>query len=399
MKLIVLALAAVPLGACIVPLNSNNLGSGSGSGSSSGSGFTLPPLPPAQSCAGKALPAPGMWDAKSIAPVAPDNPNLGYSFSGKSTAVVVDPFDAATVWLGTGDKGLFKSTDCGFSWTKVNTGTGGAEIDQSVLWSMAVDPKNKGVIYTVAAYGANGLWKSTNDGVDWVQLLPSSTTYAQVAPMNFVGNVSMDAGNSMHLAIASHGPCSPPYSKGCIAESTDGGATWPSVVEMPVAWGEHSGVQIINATTLIWGSGGMGLYLTQDNGKTWKQVLPAGGGDGFGQESILPLKPAVDGAYYAASNQGVVRSTDGIAWSLAWDRQNGTTPGITGIAVSGTTIYGSNNTAYFAAAIGAYGSWGQISPPPALTSNGNADFLAYDETHRLLYSSTWAGGLYRAVLP
>jgi len=63
--------------------------------------------------------AAGSWDANSIAPVtAPDEPP--YEFVGKSTAIVVDPFDASTVWLGTGNKGLFKSSDCGATWAHVN---------------------------------------------------------------------------------------------------------------------------------------------------------------------------------------------------------------------------------------------------------------------------------------
>ena len=119
------------------------------------------------------IPAPGKWDAASISPVAAAPGIPGYQFKGKSVSVVVDPFDTAKVWLGTGEYGLFQSTDCGASWKHVSTGTNSGQIDKSTLWSMAVDPVNKGTIYTVAAYGAGSVWKSTNGGVDWVDLFPN----------------------------------------------------------------------------------------------------------------------------------------------------------------------------------------------------------------------------------
>jgi hypothetical protein len=116
------------------------------------------------------IPARGTWDAASISPVAAPAGEPGYQFKGKSVSVVVDPFDTAKVWLGTGEYGLYQSTDGGANWKHVSTGTNGGQIDKSTLWSMAVDPVNKGTIYTVAAYGAGSVWKSTNGGVDWADL-------------------------------------------------------------------------------------------------------------------------------------------------------------------------------------------------------------------------------------
>jgi hypothetical protein len=351
---------------------------------------------PVASCA--TLPAAGIWDTVSISPVTPPSnpPNV---FVGTSAAVVIDPFDSSTVWLGTGYSGLFKSTDCGATWTHVNTGMNGSAIDQSVLWSMTVDPVNQGVIYAVGAYGAEGLWKSTDGGVDWVQLFPSTSKFAQVVPYNFVANVSMDAANSMHLAVSSHGVCNDPYPLGCIAESFDGGATWPNIVSMPQSWAENGGVQIINATTWIWGGGDseLGLYVTTNNGQTWTQARPNDSGDGNGEFSTQPLERAVDGAYYASSLEGVIRSTDGITWSLAWGQNKSyQTAQVIGIAVSATTIYGSNQENFFSAPISDYTNWSSMAGPAGL-SKGITDFLAYDAAHHLLYASSWAGGLFRLV--
>ncbi len=343
-----------------------------------------------------ALPAAGTWDTASIAPVVFPDPQNDY-FTGKSCSVVVDPFDPATVWLGTGNKGLFKSTDCGSTWTHVNSGTNGDKIDQSTLWSMAFDPVNQGVIYTVVAYGAGGLYKSTNGGVDWVQLDTAGSPLDNAMPSLGIGNVAMDPTNPLHLVAGSHETCNSPFTSGCIAETFDGGMTWPNIQQMPASWAEDGGVYVINATTWVWGSAESedGTWVSTNNGKTWTQALPALAGDGVGEFSILPLAPAKDGAYYLPSLQGAIRSTDGINWSLIWSPQQ-MTPQIVGMAVSSTTIYGSQGQTFYSAPLSNYKNWSSMPAPP-YDSNGFAGFLAYSETYHLLYASTWADGVFRYV--
>jgi hypothetical protein len=345
-----------------------------------------------------ALPAPGAWDPASIAPVAAPAGEPSYEFVGKSMAVIADPFDPSTVWLGTGQKGLFRSTDCGATWTHVNTGTNGSALDQSSLWSMVIDPVNQGVIYTVAAYGVGGLWKSTNGGVDWTQLVPPSSMFAKLTN-NFVANVSMDPSNPQHLAVTSHGVCTAPFPLGCIAETFDGGETWPNIVSMPTTWGENGGVYVINPTTWLWGSGdtGKGTYVTTDNGKTWTQARAGGAGDGKGENTMQPLERATDGAYYVPSAEGVLRSTDGVAWSLAWGQKNFQSAAVTGIALTPTTIYASQGQAFYSAPLDDFATWAPLQGPAGYA--GYASFLAYDQAHHVLYVSGWEGGLFRYVTP
>jgi hypothetical protein len=342
-----------------------------------------------------ALPAKGTWDSASIAPVVATAPKT--AFDGKSCTVIVDPFDSSTVWLGTGNKGLFKSTDCGATWAHVNTGTNGASLDQSTLWSLVVDPVNQGVIYTVAAYGVGGIWKSTNGGVDWQQTIPANSNVANAVPYNFLGNVSMDPSNPNHLVAASHGKCNDPYPNGCIAETFDGGNTWPNIAQIPTGWGETGGILAINATTWMYGTGEefQGAYLTTDNGKNWKSVTPGHMGDVVAEFTTQPLERASDGAYYVASLQGAVRSTDGMNWSLAWGMKNFAGADTFNLAVSTKTIYGGAQNTIYSAPIGDFTNWSTMSGTPTLTDN--LGFFAYDEAHHILYVSDWAGGLFRYV--
>ena len=77
--------------------------------------------------------------------------NSNYGFQ----AIVVDPKSEA-VYVGTCYQGLWKSSDQGKTWVKVNTGKNGALLDTGRLWSLVIDPVNPKVLYTTAGYGAGG---------------------------------------------------------------------------------------------------------------------------------------------------------------------------------------------------------------------------------------------------
>src|SRR5258708_11887702 len=88
--------------------------------------------------------------------------------------------DPAMVYLGSEEWGFDKSTDCGATWTKTNTGKNGAALDKGSQWTMLVDPTNPEVLYTNSGFGVSGVFKSVNGGVDWDQVLTGDA--AKVAP-------------------------------------------------------------------------------------------------------------------------------------------------------------------------------------------------------------------------
>ena len=59
---------------------------------------------------------------------------------------VIDPHDTATIYLGTVGVGLFKSTDCGATWTHINTGMNGSSLDPGMEGSIAIDPVDPRVL-------------------------------------------------------------------------------------------------------------------------------------------------------------------------------------------------------------------------------------------------------------
>src|SRR5438445_13664732 len=96
--------------------------------------------------------------------------------TGNIAALAIDPLTPTTLYAGTCDRGLFKSTDGGASWTA----TGLTNISVSAL---AIDPKTPTTLYAGAvtvdcATGAllppveAGVFKSTDGGASWGDIGP-----------------------------------------------------------------------------------------------------------------------------------------------------------------------------------------------------------------------------------
>jgi len=91
----------------------------------------------------------GQW--QSVTP--PDVPLPGAAPCDFGTqSFVVDPQMPSTVYLGTCQYGIWKSTHCGSDWTHVNTGTHGDAIYHSRQWTFVIDPIDPNVLYTNAGY-------------------------------------------------------------------------------------------------------------------------------------------------------------------------------------------------------------------------------------------------------
>jgi hypothetical protein len=334
----------------------------------------------------------GQWEY--IWPTAPSRTG---SNPGDTTALVADPFDAGTVWVTANKMGVFKSTNCGGTWTHVNTGRNGPQLDQGGLISMAVDPVDKGTMYIAPIYGAGGIWKSTNGGVDWDQLISPTTDAGKVVQYNIYDSVSMDPQDHRHLVVGTHADCMAPYAPACQAESTDAGATWTFLKLPTKGWEEGAGPWVIDAASWLY-AGNSGLWLTTNHGANWKDVTPAGAMAFQGGEvETHSLFHAADGTFYLTSLSGIVKSSDAHTWSLIPNSGGRTV----GFAMGGGKLFSSDqwSNSYHVASETDPTTWTKLPPPPALDPTQGAPFLAYDAAHHILYSSNFAGGLWRVVTP
>ena len=104
------------------------------------------------------------------------------------------------VFIGTTYQGLWRSRDCGATWSKVNTGAGAQEIDGAEMSVLTVDPQAPEVLYVMPNFIGGGIWQSSNSGVDWQSILPT-TAVASVNPNSYIelAGIAVDPHDSNHL--------------------------------------------------------------------------------------------------------------------------------------------------------------------------------------------------------
>jgi len=325
-----------------------------------------------------------------------DNQTKGGPF-----AMAVDPVNQGTLYAGTLFQGVWKSIDCGANWTAIATGTNAADVNRGMNWTFAIDPTNTQVLYTNSGYGSNGLFKSTDGGVNWADIWSqkSQPELAKAFTYNFANVIAIDPLDHLHVLLTFHEACLAPHPATCISESMNGGDTWRLIDGEP-SWNGNEGQVIFfldSSSTWLWGSQTNGFWRTDDSGKTW-EAIPKMTTSHLQGSQILRTK---DGTFFAAGADGIWRSPDGKAstWSLIAD----TGPIVGGLVTDGTTMYSSTcyfggfcNPRYLYSAETDGGTWAAMTTSPTLSQGGN---LGYDKAHKLLYSSNLDAGLWRVVVP
>ena len=362
-------------------------GNAQGSGGSAGTGGNTQgaggaPNPPQTVLDCNGLAAQGTWE--NITPPDHDGTNF------RSADFVVDPTKSGVVYLGTDSfntpsKGVLKSTDCGASWTHVSTGQGSSAINNGRQWTFQISPQDSRVLYTNSGYNENGLWKSTNGGVDWL----SVTAKTDGAP-GFVGNLQMDPKNPDHLLQSWHGPCNGPNGQyqyadgvGCIHQSTDGGASWKGFYGSPNWPAEVRPLLLHDSTWLVLAQD---VLRTTDGGKTFEVVAQGG----LGGHSSGTLSRARNGDYYIGTQVGIFRSaaaSDGKQWA-----QVGSAAWVGEIADTGSSLFATQQQNGFLKSSDGGANWSLVT-----NSAKNCERAKYDSGHHLLFASCGANGFWRAV--
>jgi len=230
----------------------------------------------------------GVWKTTN-AGVTWKNISDGY-FGGSIGAVSVSKSDPNILYVGTGEQtvrgnvspgygGFWKSLDAGETWKKMNL-----NIDQVQVGRIAIHPKNPDVVL-IAVMGDlfknssdRGLYKTTDGGDTWSKVLYTNSRAGAV-------DVSIDKNNPRIVYASTWNIRRTPYSLESGGEgsglwkSTDGGDTWKNISGnegLPGGTWGISGVAIspVNSKkifALIENQDG-GLYRSDDGGNSWKKV-------------------------------------------------------------------------------------------------------------------------------
>jgi photosystem II stability/assembly factor-like uncharacterized protein len=257
----------------------------------------------------------------------------------------LSPHNPAVIYCGCCYEGIFRSADYGKTWTKVSTGTHGSDLDLGRPWALAVDPTDENTLYTVAGFGsgAQGVFKSTDGGVNYTQMMDATTISNSSADIYCI---TIDPANHNHVLISFHSPW-PSSSDTGVGETTDGGSTW--ALHGPITGvgsgcyifflgQDDSGVASSNYWLLTTQSGG--YWRTTNGGSTWTQVHSAHsmqhGGEQLYRSGTGVLYTGCAGAY-------MIRSTDnGQTWTAIGNGSNGlpsTPDGYNAVFGDGVYIY------------------------------------------------------------
>jgi PKD repeat protein len=228
---------------------------------------------------------------------------------GRTRALMFDPNDATRkkVWAGGVAGGLWYNNDitsAASAWVKVND-----------FWSnmavtcIASDPNNSQIFYTGTGEGwnnldavrGNGIWKSTDGGATWAQLVSTA-----VANFYYVAKIVVHPTLGVFAATRSG-----------VFRSTDGGTTF-----IQVQFGNATDLEIGADNTLFSALNGSGVY-SSTNGTTWTGLSTAGAGwttTGYARVEIAcaPSDANVIYALVAKSNalEAIYKSTNkGVNWS------------------------------------------------------------------------------------
>jgi len=174
------------------------------------------------------------------------------------TQPVVDPIDG-TVYVATLSMGVYKSTNYGATFTRIDQAPGAAP---GVFLNiggrgLAMDPNNRHTLF-LAARG-KGTWKTVDGGVSWVNVDPTFALSETIDPSN--SNVVYAAGD-------------PSTGDPGVIKSIDGGNTFfPSGNGFPgTSQTARTGAIQVNPrdpNQLFVGFEGDGVYASSDAGATW----------------------------------------------------------------------------------------------------------------------------------
>lgn len=211
-------------------------------------------------------------------------------------AITIDPKNAKTIWVGTGEPwtrnstsvgdGVYKSTDGGDNW--INLGLNDSERIAKIL----VDPANANTVYVCATgklwsdSDQRGVYRTTDGGKTWTKVLKGANASTGC------GMMSMDSKNPQTLyagmwdfrrqgwTFRSGGEGPNAFSGSGLFKSTDGGTSWTELDEKSAQglpqkpWGRIAVTVAPSKPNVVYATieAAMpkdGLYRSDDGGKTW----------------------------------------------------------------------------------------------------------------------------------
>jgi photosystem II stability/assembly factor-like uncharacterized protein len=349
------------------------------------------------------------------------NTGLTGSFVG---ALTMDLQLPGTLYAGLEDGAIFKTIDGGATWTPINSGLPPPRIGQSGpgwgIESLAVDPETPTIIY--AGTERNGTFKTVNGGKRWRRTTLSSTRVFSIAVNSTLPRVYVSddracvatrtdeggwtfadfclspspvPGNGSVVAFDPLVPTTAYVAGGGLSKTTDGGATWSSVLAGPVF---TVALDPVDPSTVY--AGGNGARKSVNGGTTWTEINQGLAGGPLQLLVVDPQAPttlyAGFGGFAVVSGSGsLYKSVDGGSnWALAMEGL----PAVGALAIDpqmSSTIYAGDRGSRVFKSINGGESW-------SLSSNGlpTYDVVAlavHPHAPSIVFAGTYGGGVFEST--
>lgn len=148
-----------------------------------------------------------------------------------------------SLFLGTTDRGILKSTDTGLTWIPANNGFSGREVNSMYEYDE--------VLYV--AIRGNGIFRSFDKGNSWSRITINTVIAYQFGPMIVIDNVM--------IVVENEGAY----------KSTNWGQSWKKVASFPFIYNELVQSSFVGGGAMFF-NGLNGLYYSTNSGDNWTRI-------------------------------------------------------------------------------------------------------------------------------